>query len=171
MSKDATLLTEMMEKALLFSAEKMGFEGADQVIKARAQGDCSTCEYLRFGLAKEIADYLGGTDQTIGEVFFFEPEVSALARGKRGAGADLSPGLNLILRVSRKTAALDSLIAAIVSSAEQEYKRLGCPQPQVLCNMIDIITVDDAEIERRTGYGALVKSLHTAPISIWQKAN
>jgi hypothetical protein len=169
MSQDATLLTEMMEKAIVFSAEKMGFEGRDQVVKARARGDCSTCEYLRYGLAKEVANYLGATDQTINEVFFFEPEASTSMSGQRGVGPGLSPGISLIIRVSRKTAALESLIASVVSSVKQEYQRINCPEAKTLCNMIDIITVDDEEIECRTGYGALVGSLFMAPMEIWKR--
>lgn len=169
MAQKTTLLTEMMDKAIIFSAEKMGFEGRDQVVEARAQGDCATCDYLRYGLAKEVANYLGITDKTIQVVFFFEPEGPILPSKRQGAASRLSPGISLILRVSRKTAALESLIASVISSIEEEYKRVHCPEAKALCNMIDIITVEDEEIERRTGYGALVGSLFMPPMEIWKR--
>ena len=65
MSQNTTDMPEMMESAIIFTAEKAGLKDRDQVVEARARADCATCEYLRFGLAKEVANYLGSTDKTI----------------------------------------------------------------------------------------------------------
>lgn len=170
MLQEETKVTEMMEKALMFCAEKSGMSDGDQVVQAHARGDCVTCEYLRFGLANEVASYLGSIDETIKSVYVYEPETATSVNGNIHNKPRLVPGINMIVQVSRKTAALGSLLTSVVSTIEQEIARLNCPDANALCNMIDIIVVDDEEIASRMGYGALIGSLYTPPIKIWHKA-
>lgn len=169
MSQEVTRIPEMIENAIMFSAEKNGMTDRDQVVQACARGDCITCEYLRFGLANEVADYLGSMDETIKSVYVYEPETATTMNGNIHDHPSLVPGINMIIRVSRKTAALKSILTSIVSAVEQEFGQLNCPEANALCNMIDVILVDDHEVEQRTGYGALIGSLFTPPIEIWQR--
>jgi hypothetical protein len=170
MLQEETKVTEMMEKALMFCAEKTGLTDGDQVVQARALGDCATCEYLRFGLANEVASYLGSIDETIKSVYVYEPETATSVNGNIHSKPRLVPGINMIVQVSRKTAALGSLLASVVSTVEGEIRRLNCPDANALCSMIDIIVVDDQELASRVGYGALIGSLYTPPIEIWNRA-
>ena len=169
MSQEVIRIPEMIENAIMFSAGKMGMTGRDQVVQARARGDCITCEYLRFGLANEVADYLGSMDETIRSVYVYEPELATAVNGNIHNRPRLVPGINMIIRVSRKTAALKSILTSIASAVEQEFGQLNCPEANALCNMIDVIIVDDQEVAKRTGYGALIGSLYTPPIEIWQR--
>lgn len=169
MSQEANNVTEMMENAIMFSAGKSGMVERIQVVQARARGDCPTCEYLRFGLANEVANYLGSIDETISSVYVFEPEGATSVNGNIYNRPGFVPGINMIIRVSRKTAALESLLYSIVSAAEKELVKIKCPDANGLCNMIDVIVVDEEEISRRVGYGALVGSLYSPPIEIWQR--
>lgn len=170
MLQEQTNVAEMMEKAIMFCAEKSGLSDGDQVARARARGDCATCEYLRFGLANEVASYLGSIDETIKSVYVYEPETATSMNGNIHNKPRLVPGINMIVQVSRKTAALGSLLASVVSTVEEEIRRLSCPDANALCNMIDIIVVDDQELASRMGYGALIGSLYTPPIEIWNRA-
>lgn len=167
MSLNAAVMPERMEKAFIFAAEKAGLTGRDQVVEARARGDCATCEYLRYGLAKEVADYLGSMDKIIKAIYVFEPESSTSADGYISNRHRFVPGINMIIRVSRKTAALESLLVSVVSAVGEEFQRVYCPEANALCNMLDIITVDDHEVEKKTGYGALIGSLYSPPTEIW----
>lgn len=169
MSQEATKVTEMMENAVMFSVGKSGLADRDQVVRARARGDCPICEYLRFGLANEVADYLGSIDETIKSVFVYEPESATTVNGNIHKRPGLVPGINMIIRVSRKTAALESLLDSVVSAVEEEFEKLNCPDANALCNMLDVVVVDDQEISKRVGYGALVGSLFTPPIEIWRR--
>ena len=169
MSQEITRIPEMIQNAIMFSAEKRGMADRDQVVRAREHGDCTTCEYLRFGLANEVADYLGSMDTTIKSVYVYEPEAATAMNGNLHQCPGLVPGINMIIRVSRKTAALESLLTSIVSAVEEEFGRFNCPDANALCTMIDVIIVDDHEVEQRTGYGALIGSLFTPPIEIWQR--
>jgi hypothetical protein len=169
MSQEVIRVPEMIENAIMFSAGKNGMTDRDQVVQARARGDCTTCDYLRFGLANEVADYLGSMDETIKTIYIYEPEAATAVNGNLQDRPGLVPGINMIIRVSRKTAALKSILTSIVSAVEQEFEQLNCPEANALCNMLDIILVDDQEVEHRTGYGALIGSLFTPPIEIWHK--
>lgn len=169
MSQENNRVAEMMENALIFSAGKSGMADKDQVVLARGNGDCITCDYLRFGLANEVAGYLGSIDETIKTIYIYEPEAATAMNGNLHNHPGLVPGINMIIRVSRKTAALESLLTSVVSAVEDEFGQFNCPDANALCNMLDVIVVDDSEIEQRTGYGALIGSLFAPPIEIWQR--
>jgi hypothetical protein len=159
----------MMENALIFSVGKSGMDNKDQVVSARGNGDCITCDYLRFGLANEVAGYLGSIDETIKSIYVYDPESATNMNGRLHNRPEMVPGINMIVRVSRKTAALESLLTSVVSAVEGEFGKFTCPDANALCNTIDVIVVNDKEIAQRTGYGALVDSLFTPPIEIWHR--
>ena len=158
---DNTIVTNMMEEALEFCAEKAGLEGKEQARDALRHGDCSVCEYLRYALAQMVAEYLGSVDDTVKAIYTYEPEYATSADEAVLGRPNLSPGFNLIARVSRKSAALLALT--------EEYKRLGCPKANALCSELDVKAVDDDEVQKRTGYGALISSLYVRPIEVWRR--
>lgn len=169
MSSDTTILTDYMTHAVAFCAEKTGLQGWDRVAAARAEADCLACEYLRYGLAKGVADYLGSLDETIRRVYVFEPEAVTQPEGHLPARPRLSPGISMLIWVSRKTAALNSLLASVRQAAQEEFWRLPCPEANALCSDLDTIVVDDQEVTRRIGYGALVESVFVQPTEIWRR--
>nr|MBC7245231.1 hypothetical protein [Chloroflexota bacterium] len=75
-------MASMMEYALDFSAQKTGYKNQEQVLEALRGGDCSVCEYLRYGLAQKIAEYLGSADQTVKAVYVYEPEYATAWTGQ-----------------------------------------------------------------------------------------
>jgi len=70
---DAGIVTGIMEDAIEFCAKKTGLNGRDQTLEALRCGDCSVCEYLRYGLAEGVAEYLGSVDDTVKVVYTYEP--------------------------------------------------------------------------------------------------
>lgn len=169
MSNDTTILTESMSEAIMFCAEKTGLQGWDQVSAARARADCHACEYLRFGLAKGVAEYLGSLDETIRAIYVFDPEAATHADSQVPAKARLSPGISMLIWVSHKTAALTSLLASVRRATDEELWRLPCPEANALCSSLDTIVVDDQEVNERRGYGAIVSSLFVLPTEIWNR--
>ncbi len=165
MTFDTAVVTSMMEDALEFCARKTGLNDREQVLEAMHRGDCSVCEYLRHGLAKGVAEYLGSMDGTVEAIYTYEPEYTA----GMGEPVPVSPGLNLIARVSRKSAALSSVIASVSSALTEEYRHLGCPKANALCYGLDVKMTDDDEVQKRIGYGALINSLYVRPTEIWHK--
>ena len=166
---DSAIVTTMMEEAIEFCAEKAGLKGKEQAVEALRHGDCSVCEYLRYALAKGVAGYLGSVDDTIQAIYTYEPEYATIVDEPIPGRPNLSPGFNLIARVSRKSAALSSVVASVRSALVGEYKRLGCPKANALCSELDVKVVDDDEAQRRIGYGALISSLYVRPIEIWRR--
>ena len=166
---DSAIVTTMMEEAIEFCAEKAGLKGKEQAVEALRHGDCSVCEYLRYALAKGVAEYLSSVDDTIQAIYTYEPEYATIVDEPIPGRPNLSPGFNLIARVSRKSAALSSVVASVRSALVGEYKRLGCPKANALCSELDVKVVDDDEAQRRIGYGALISSLYVRPIEIWRR--
>jgi hypothetical protein len=163
------IVTNMMEDALEFCAEKAGLEDKEQARNELLTGDCCVCEYLRYGLAQKMAEYLGSVDDTILAIYTYEPEYATSVDGAIPARPNLSPGFNLIARVSRKSAALTSVVASMRSALAEQYRHLGCPRANVLCSELDVRVVDEDEVEKRTGYGALINSLYVRPIEVWHR--
>ena len=163
------VVTDMMEEALEFCAEKAGMKDKEQARDLLHTGDCCVCEYLRYALAQRVAKYLGSVDDTIQAMYTYEPEYATSVDGAIPARPNLSPGFNLIARVSRKSAALSSVVASMRSALAEEHGRLGCPKANALCSELDVRVVDENEVEKRTGYGALIDSLYVRPIEVWHR--
>jgi len=166
---DSAIVTNMMEEAIEFCAEKAGLKGKEQAVEALRHGDCSVCEYLRYGLAKGVAEYLGSVDDTVKAVYIYEPEYATSGDGPLPGRPNLSPGISLIAWVRRKSAALSSVVTSVRSALAEEYRQLACPKANALCYELDVTVADDDEVQRRTGYGALISSLYVRPMEIWRR--
>jgi hypothetical protein len=166
---DKSIMAGIMEDAIAFCAEKTELNDREQVLEAIRCGDCSVCEYLRYGLAKEIAAYLGSVDGTVKAVYVFEPEYATNADRPIPDRPNLAPAINLIAWVSRKSAALSSIVASVGSALAEEHKRLACPKANGMCYRLDVKVADDDEVQGRVGYGALIHSLYVRPMEIWQR--
>ena len=161
---DGAIVAEMVADALEFCAEKMGLRSKDQVAQALRSADCTACEYLRFGLARVVAEYLGSLDPTVRAAYCYEPE-----RATTVDEAIASPGINLLVWVSHKSAALSSVVSLLRSLLAQERSSLDCPKGNAMCWLLDVQVVDDGEVQSRSGYGALLHSLHVRPLEIWRR--
>lgn len=166
---DNAIVTNMMEEAIEFCAEKAGLKSTEQAMETLRNGDCSVCEYLRYALAQGVAEYLGLVDDTIKAVYTYEPEYATGVDEPVPGRPNLSPGISLVAWVSRKSAALSSVVASVSSALAQEYRRLACPKANALCYELDVKVADDDEVQRRTGYGALINSLYVRPMQIWHR--
>lgn len=171
MTNDIVQATDTaMENALLFCAEKMNLNGKEQVLQARKNGDCVVCEYLRYGLAKSLAEYLGSMDNRAKSIYIYDDLDTSLTWSDDSPDRpNNAPGIRMIVWVSRKSPALSSLVDTLSAIVEEESRQLACPKANGLCHQLDVIVVDDQEVERRTGYGALIHSIYLRPIEIWHR--
>jgi len=166
---DSATVGKMMDEAMEFCAEKAGLKSTAKAIEAVRSGDCCVCEYMRYALAQGVAEYLGAVDDTVKAIYTYEPEYATMVDEPVPGRPNLSPAFNLIARVSRKTAAFSSVVAVVQSALAQEYGRLGCPKANAMCCELDVKLADDDEVQRGTGYGALINSLYVRPIEIWHR--
>ena len=75
--------------------------------------------------------------------------------------------IHLIVWAQRKTGALNSLVAALDRALVQSYADLiGMRQ---LTHLLDVQVIDDADVENRVGYGAMLSSIHHRPIQVWER--
>ena len=166
---DATAVKNMLETALVFCAQTTGFREGEEALEAIRQGDCCTCSYLRYGLSKELGGYLGGIDDSVQAVYSYEPEhctgVTELARIEPA----LERGINLIVLVDRRSAALSSIIASLEDAVIEAARNLVCPEASGACYALDVQVADEKEVASRRGYGALISSIHVAPLKIWAR--
>lgn len=166
---DTSLVTKMMEEALEFCADKAGLDGKEQAVNALRSGDCCACEYMRYAMAQRLAAYLGSVDETIKTVYTYEPEYATMTDGAIPGRPNLTPGFSLVVKVSRKSAALSSLVASVNSALAEACRKLGCPAANALCYELDVGVADDDDVRRRVGYAALINSLYVRPIEVWSR--
>jgi hypothetical protein len=158
-----------MDEALEFSAGKAGLKDKEAAREALRAGNCCVCEYLRYALVQEVAKYLGSVDDTIKAIYTYEPEYATSGDELITDRPNLSHGLNLIARVTRKNAALSAVVNSVNSALTEEYKQLGCPKANSLCCELDVVVADDEDVQKRIGYGALINSLYVRPIEVWHR--
>lgn len=169
MLDNSVQMQKIMDNAMVFCAGKMGLASNEEVMTARKNGDCTLCDYLRYGLAKELSAHLASLDETIKAVYMYEPEIITAGDGLISQGPSMVPAINMIVWVTRKTAALESLLASTARALEDRLMKLGCEKASSLCHTVDTALVDDEDVCARRGYGALLSSVTVLPIPIWRR--
>jgi len=163
------LTDEWVETALEFSASKTFSGDVERARQAVEQGRCDVCDYLRHSLARQIAIYLGQTDHTVKAVYLLEAEES-LDFDDDDADAAVQPaGISLIAWVERKTEALTALAKTLEASLVASRRELGCLKATPACYFLDLHLVDDADVQKRRGYGVLLQSFHVEPMKVWAR--
>lgn len=156
--------TRAVAEALRYCAEKMRLASEKDALKRLKEGHRDACAYWRYAVAKEVAEALGELDAGARAVYLYEPDATpediAFSEGRMSL-------IHLIVWAERKTAALDSAAAALERALVAEYSALSGSAD--LAHLLDVQVVDDAEVEKRRGYGAIIKSVQNPPIRVWQR--
>jgi len=168
--EERTRVDQMIESAVAFCARKVFAGDTDRALAMLRQGRCDVCDYLRYGLARQIGDYLGRTDSTIKAVYLFEGEPDEGNEPAPNSPARAS-GISLIAWVDRKTAALSALAAALETNLAHGRRAIGCPLARPSCYFLDVHMVDDADIRDHRGYAAVLDGLHVRPLEVWTRHN
>ena len=156
---------DVLDKALGFCASKMGFNDPQAVVNRLRQKDNRACEYCHYSIAEQVGAALGDLDENVKAVYMFEDE--ATPQDLCFSEATNIPLVHLLVWVQRKTEALNSLVSMLDRALAQSYARLIGPEQ--LQYLLDVQIVDDAQVERRVGYGALLHSLHYRPLKVWER--
>jgi hypothetical protein len=164
MPNAASTAEDVTHKALDFCARKIGVKDPQDVIDRLRLGDSQACEYCHYSLAEQIGAALGVLDANIKAAYMFECE--ATTEDWCFSEAAHRPLVHLLVWTHRKTEALNSLVAMLDRAITQSWTRLiGLDQLQ---HVLDVQIIDDADVERRVGYGALLHSLHHRPLKVWE---
>ena len=166
---DATSIRDMIESALGFCARLSRVDSHQEALEAIRNGDCSICGYLRYGLSKELGGYLGGIDPSVRAVYSYEPEHTTGVTDLAGAEAQWMRGINLVVCVDRRSAALSSILASLEDAVTQATRSFVCKEGNGTCYLVDVKVADQEEVATRRGYGALVSSIHVRPLRVWTR--
>ncbi|MBN1954065.1 MAG: hypothetical protein JW900_03340 [Anaerolineae bacterium] len=154
-----------LEEAVDYCGRKMGTDDRQTVVEQLKQGDRTACGYLYYHLAGQVAEWLGAWDESIKAVYIYDSDATAedVCFGR----PETPPMLHLLIWVQRKTNALDATLGVLSRALVQSYTELlGRPG---LEHLLDAQVVDDNEVNNNIGYSALLCSLHTCPIRIWER--
>jgi hypothetical protein len=166
------LADTMVNKAILFCADKRFTGNRDQTIDALRNGRCDVCEFLSYSLVRQIAEYLGQIDKTVKAVYMFGPESAplSLVSGK-GRTRRRATGINLLAWVDRKTPALLALGATIENVIAASRRNIGCVNACNACYNLNIHMVDDQEANEGRGYGSIIRSMYVRSIQVWTRVD
>ena len=155
----------VLNQAIDFCAQKMGFKATWLAVEQLKQGDETACAYCRYSTAKQVAEALGSLDENIRTVYVHDYDATPedLCFGET---AHTFP-IHLIVRAERKTSALDSLVEALDEALTEGYAAML--DRNRLSHVLDVQVVDDADVENRTGYGALLSSFYNRPLKVWER--
>ena len=164
------LADEMVEKAVLFCADKK-FTGDKQAAsEALRGGRCDACDFLSYSLVRQISEYLGRVDKTVRAVYMFRPDNAPLSLSAgRGRSWKRASGINLVTWVDRKTPALQALGATLENVIAISRRNLGCINAANARYNLNIHLVDDTEANEGSGYGAIVQSMYVRSIQVWTR--
>jgi hypothetical protein len=153
----------VLTRAVEYCAQKMGLDSSQAVIDRLRASDGRAREYCHYSVAKEVAESLGALDDNIKATYICDYDATAedLCFGEAGRALPI----HLLVWAERKTAALKVVTGAWDRALSQGYaEMIGGHQP---AHLLDVQVVDDADVEKRLGHGALLFSLHHRPVQIW----
>lgn len=155
----------ILHQAIQFCAKKMGLEDAKAALQLLLQHNCSACQYCTYSIAQQVGETVGMLDQKVKKVYIIDydatPEDVCFAQN-----AQPFP-IHLIVWVDQKSSALDALLKSLNRALIQHYAELTGPCP--LEYMLDTQMVDDADVDNRIGYGAMLTSIYQCPITVWER--
>ncbi|MCR4398461.1 MAG: hypothetical protein NUV93_05810 [Firmicutes bacterium] len=148
-------------KAMEYARQKSGCASGAALQARLAARDEWAMGYLSYAVAGNIAASVAALDQRIQEAHLL-----GLEGGDEGAASH--PAV-LILTVTCRTAALDSIVARVTEILPRVLGEIaGLDQESSACFM-DVEVVEEADVGMRKGLGAAVGSLWTPPLKVWAR--
>ncbi len=161
----ASAAENVLVQALEYCAQKMGLPNGKAAVARLKSDDDVACKYCHYSIAKQVAEALGALDEQVKAVYICDYDATPedICFGEKRQALPI----HLIVRVERKTTALDSLVEALDRAlATKIAKMLDRDQTSFI---LDVQAVDDAEVANRIGYGAMLSSLYNSPIRVWER--
>jgi hypothetical protein len=154
----------IMNQALTYCAEKMRIDKQTALERVQA-GDAKARGYCHYNVAKQVAVALGALDDNVKAVYTMNYDATPedLSLGTQGHATMV----HLIVWAQPKTNALHALISSLDQALLEHYVELTGEENRQ--HLLDVQVVDDAQVKGRTGYGAMLSSIHHRPIQVWEK--
>lgn len=148
----------ILSRALGEAAAREGMTGSGFLTALRA-GNPGVHSAFRYALAQEFCSYVADLGTTFRAVYVYGSAVE----GRSGPGSDV----DVIAWVTRKSDTVESLLIRLDALLARGYRKLTGYGS--LRRLFDIHLVDDEDVELRRGYGAVVRSVWTAPVCLWRR--
>jgi hypothetical protein len=153
-----------IDQALDFCVDKMKLHDRDEATALLRQRSSEARSYFEYGLVRHLAEYIGALDDQVQAVYQYDDE----ATPEDAIFGEAMPTLvHMVIWAQRKTGALNSLVAALDRTVVQRYAELMETPGQV--HLLDVRVVDDAEVNSRSGFGAMLTWLHHRPLLVWKR--
>ena len=167
---DQKLTEKMVEQAIAVCA---GMHYAGDKLRMRhaiLQGRCEHCKCLTDDLVDQIGDYLGQVDKTVKAVYQYGLIYPAKDRRDEDIRSlKRDTGINLIVWVERKSAALGAFINSLETFLATSLRELGCVNATLSCFTLDVEIVDDQDVQERRGFGLLLKQNIFQSKLVWSR--
>lgn len=164
--KDLAGATEaVLIEAIAFCAQKVQLDDPQAVLERLVDGDGQVCAYYNYSVAKQVAASLGALDENIRAAYMYDYDDPAEESPFGEVGRALP--IHLVVWTQRKTAALNAVVETWDRALTQSYReRIGGHQP---AHLLDVQVVDNTDVAKRLGYGAMLSSLHHPLTELWKR--
>ncbi|HSQ17521.1 MAG TPA: PEP/pyruvate-binding domain-containing protein, partial [Anaerolineales bacterium] len=164
---DQKLTDTMIEKAIIECADSIFAGDTLRMRQSLLQSHCEHCRCVAQSLVRQLGEYLGQVDQTVKAVFHYEPIEGT---GKEHPGiSEPHVGINLVVWVERKSAALSALIDALETVLQNSQRQIGCAAANPKCFALDVKLVSDHEVQDECGLGLLVRNTSIRSMPVWER--
>lgn len=159
----ATTATSAIEAAFEYTAVKMHVKDVETVPSMLRAGRADARGYFDYALARELAEHIGALDGEVQGVYLYDPEATVDDIVFAEFPVTL---IHLVVWARRKTSALTALLDGLDRAVTAEFaNRIGNKQTSLL----DFQVVDDAEVNSRMGFGAMLAWVHNRPLMVWKR--
>ena len=159
----ASTAATAVEAAFEYAASKMHLDNVEIVQSMLRAGRSDARGYFEYALAREMAEHIGALDSETQGVYLYDAEATP---DDEVFSEFPETMVHLIVWARRKTGALTALLDGLDRAVAAEYaNRIGSKQT----TMLDFQVVDDAEVNARSGFGAMLAWLHNRPLMVWKR--
>jgi Pyruvate phosphate dikinase, AMP/ATP-binding domain len=164
---DQALTDKMFDQAIAECADEIFAGDALRMRKSLLQSHCENCQCVAVCLARLIGEYLGQVDRTVKAVYNYQPLEGT---GKEPIGtSEPFVGINLVVWVERKSAALSALLETLESAFKASRNQIGCAIATPACFALDVMLVSDHDVQEGQGLGLLIRAASIRSIPVWNR--
>jgi hypothetical protein len=164
---DQSLTDKMFDQAIVECADKIFAGDSLRMRQSLLQSHCENCRCVAECLARQIGEYLGRVDRTVKAVYNYQPMEET---GKDPTGiSEPFVGINLVVWVERKSAALSALIETLETVLKASQSQIGCAAATPRCFALDVRLVSDNDVQEGRGLGLLVRTASIRSIPVWRR--
>ena len=164
---DQALTDKMFDQAIVECADEIFAGDALRMRQSLLQSHCENCKCVAVCLARLIGEYLGQVDRTVKAVYNYQP----LEETDKETIETSEPfvGINLVVWVERKSAALSALLETLESALKASRNQIGCAIATPACFALNVMLVSDHDVQEGQGLGLLIRAAGIRSIPVWKR--